>query len=347
MMKEKATQDKEKIKAQDEMKKIDKKRKDFEKENVDFQKKMNELKEKISLDENKMEKERKEFAKKFSEFYIKTFEEKKIVELKCVKLSQQVFEFEKVIILERDKFEKENKKIKQTKNVKKYFDEEKKVFEIEIKKLNEKLFELSTNIQKEKNAKSELHKKFDILSKERNCLSTKIKELQRLKNLRRSCSSNPLFDANDNHTSKLNDKIRPSNLFYDKNVNDLGNIKKDKSQKKTFWRRKDEKEKWIWKVKGSSEEKKEQKSFVHTLNAKSNNAHKGKTFGKPDLVYTINQLIRTRTSEKEQWLLDKTVQDSFLNVSELWLLVTSDQNPVFIGKNEYYYSHWRISNNGF
>ncbi|KAI3707588.1 hypothetical protein L6452_26214 [Arctium lappa] len=57
------------------------------------------------------------------------------------------------------------------------------------------------------------------------------------------------------------------------------------------FRKRNVKEKLAWRVKGSSDEKNDQKSFVHTPNAKKNNAHQGKSFGKPDLVYSINQLI--------------------------------------------------------
>ncbi|KAI3758478.1 hypothetical protein L6452_06041 [Arctium lappa] len=147
MLKEKATQDRDNSKAQDEMLKI--------------------------------EKERKEFAKKFSDFSRKAFEEKKSLELRCVKLSQQVSDFEKVIILEREKAENEKKKA-ELKDINTDFSEEKKVFESEIAKLTGKLSELSTNIMKEKNAKSELHKKFDLIEKERNSLSSKIKELEEI-----------------------------------------------------------------------------------------------------------------------------------------------------------------------
>ncbi|KAI3672906.1 hypothetical protein L6452_39007 [Arctium lappa] len=260
--------------------------------------------------------------------------------LKCVKLSQQVSDFEKVIILERDKDEKE-KKIAEQKNVNKDFSKEKKVLETEIAKLTRKLSELSTNILKEKKTKSELHKKFDLIAKERNSLSSKIKELEEVvfkvkltehktpESIAQSSrddladsegslktasishfsnvSNNPLFCEIDDHTSEHKDQIRPSNIFYEKDVDGLGNFKKNESQKKRFWRREDEKDRghWIWRVKESSEEKKEEKSFVHTFNAQRNNAPKGKTFGKPDLVYTINQLIRTATNPlgpKYQWV---------------------------------------------
>ncbi|KAI3681292.1 hypothetical protein L6452_36082 [Arctium lappa] len=152
------------------------------------------------------------------------------------------------------------------------------------------------------------------MTKERNSLSTKIKELEEImfkvklteqkmsKSIIQSprddladsecsfktassshfmnVSNNPLFYSDDNHTSEHKNQIRPSNLFYVRNVDGSGKSKKTNS-----------KEKWIWKRKGSSDEEKDQKSFVHTPIVKKNNSSKGKTFGKPDLVYTVNQLI--------------------------------------------------------
>ncbi|KAI3729714.1 hypothetical protein L6452_18378 [Arctium lappa] len=282
MLKEKAIKEKKISTDQDEVKKIEKKRKEIERDNVELKKKISELEDQVNKqkkDKVDFERERKEFAKKFSEFSRKAFEEKKVVDLKYVKLSQQVSDFEKVIIMERDKFDKE-KKLAEQKCVKKDFGEEKKAFEDEIKELNGKLSELSTKIQKEKNAKDELHKKFDKLSKERNCLSTKIKELVEI-----------MFKV------KLTESKTPESIAqsarYDLAASEC-HIQRNKTQQKMTWRKKDEKDKenWFWRVKGSSNEEKEQKSFVHTPIAKKNNAPKGKTFGKPDLVYTVNQLIR-------------------------------------------------------
>ncbi|KAI3681022.1 hypothetical protein L6452_35803 [Arctium lappa] len=301
-MKEKATQDRDNTIAQDEMLKI--------------------------------EKERKEFAKKFSDFSRKAFEEKKSLELRCVKLSQQVSDFEKVIILEREKTENDKKKV-ELKDTNTDFSEEKKIFETEIAKLTGKLAELSTNIMKDKNAKSELHKKFDLIEKERNNLSSKIKELEEIvfkvkltehktpesiaqspkDDLADSNSSsktassshisnvfyNPFCDSDDSLTSKSTDQIHPSNLFYDKNVDGSGNFKKTKSQKKSFWRRDDEKERgnWIWRVKGSSEEKKKEESFVHTMNAKWNYASKASidSTANPESVNAANGVNQEKGNE--------------------------------------------------
>ncbi|KAI3746684.1 hypothetical protein L6452_09123 [Arctium lappa] len=77
---------------------------------LELRKKVSELEQKIAKDRDEFEKENKGFAQKFSEFSRKTFEENKVVDLKCTKLSQQVTDFEKVTIMERDKFAKEKKK---------------------------------------------------------------------------------------------------------------------------------------------------------------------------------------------------------------------------------------------
>ncbi|KAI3770980.1 hypothetical protein L6452_02129 [Arctium lappa] len=115
--------------------------------------KISELELQIAEEKSVFEKEKKEFAKKFSEFSRKSFEEKKAFELKCGKLTKQISDFEKVIILEREKFDKENKIIErknvgifkeisgQRNNAEKGFEEERNIFEAEIKRLTEKLSE--------------------------------------------------------------------------------------------------------------------------------------------------------------------------------------------------------------
>ncbi|KAI3770589.1 hypothetical protein L6452_01728 [Arctium lappa] len=259
------------LKEKEDTKKAEKKRKDLENENAELKKKISEF-----------EKERKDFAKKFFDFSRKAFEEKKVVEMKCIKLSQKVSDFEKVIILEREKFEKEKKKIVETQTIKEDFTEEKKVFETEIAKLTKKLSELSSTIFKEKNVKEIMFK-------------VKLTEHKTPESIAQSPRDNLA-------ASECSFKSAASN------------IKKKESQKKMTWRKKDEKDKenWYWRVKGSSEEKKkEEKSFGHTFKAQRNNSPKGKTFGKPDLIYTVNQLIRHPRfkGEKELRLLNKSFQN--------------------------------------
>ncbi|KAI3681557.1 hypothetical protein L6452_36356 [Arctium lappa] len=301
-----------KPKQEDSVKKSEEMVKGLESANAKLQKKISILEKQIAKEREDFEKERKAFAQKFSDFSRKSFEEKKSIELKCAKLSQQVTDFEKVIIMERDKFEKEKKKVEQKnvgvfkkildkrKSVEKDFEEERRVFETEIKKLTRKLYELSTTVMKEKNTKSELHKKFDLLPQERNSLSIKITELEEIM-FKRSVTPK--------------DQIRPFNLFYDRSVDSSGKSKKSYGKEKLVWRRK-----------GSSDEKKDQKSIVHTPNAKKNNAPKGKSFGKPNLVYTVNQLIK---------LAQKKINFSYCGAND------------FVSKNyvNYWYGSYYVSPN--
>ncbi|KAI3667236.1 hypothetical protein L6452_42285 [Arctium lappa] len=126
--------------------------------NAELQKQISDLEQKHAQGKSEF---KKSFAKKFSDFSRKCADEKKEVELKCIKLSQQVSDFQKVIILEREKFEKEKKAIEQ-KNVgffkeiygqrndaEKGFEEERSMFETEIKGLTSKLSELSEKALKE------------------------------------------------------------------------------------------------------------------------------------------------------------------------------------------------------
>ncbi|KAI3771816.1 hypothetical protein L6452_02985 [Arctium lappa] len=53
------------------------------------------------------------------------------------------------------------------------------------------------------------------------------------------------------------------------------------------------KEHMVWRVKSSSDdEQKNEKTSTSTSNAKKNRAHKGKSFSKPDTIYSANHLIR-------------------------------------------------------
>ncbi|KAI3669133.1 hypothetical protein L6452_40357 [Arctium lappa] len=155
--------------------------------NAELQKKISDLERKHAQDKSEFD---KSFTKKFSDFSRKCADEKKKVELKCIKLSQQVSDFQKVIILEREKFAKEKKAIEQ-KNVgffkeisgqrndtEKGFEEERSMFEAEIKKLTNKLSELSERVLKEQKTKSEFTKKIDLLVKERDNFASTIKVLE-------------------------------------------------------------------------------------------------------------------------------------------------------------------------
>jgi len=54
----------------------------------------------------------------------------------------------------------------------------------------------------------------------------------------------------------------------------------------------------VWRVKESTSEVDKKKSFVHKSNVKKNNGFHSKSFGKPDPVYSVNQLIRVSQKKK-------------------------------------------------
>ncbi|KAI3677844.1 hypothetical protein L6452_37114 [Arctium lappa] len=294
------------------------------------EKKIFELELQIVEERSVFDKEKKEFAKKFSKFSRKCADEKKTVELKCLKLSQQISEFEKVIILEREKFAKERKTIEQKNvgifkeisgqrtNAEKGFDEERSLFETEITKLTDKLSELSESMLKEQKTKSEFEMKIDLLVKERNIYSSKVKELEKIVSKvvvteqttpeskihsprnssvgsNKPTSSSHQQTVSSRRSVKSSDQIRTTNIFYDWKIDGSGTHRRR--------RKRYEKEKLVWKVKsvedenndekkeekkGKKEEKTGNKSFVSTSNVKKNKVLKSK----PDLAYSRDQMIR-------------------------------------------------------
>ncbi|KAI3667343.1 hypothetical protein L6452_42397 [Arctium lappa] len=237
------------------------------------------------------------------DFSKKCFEEKKSLELKCLKFSQQISDFEKILILEREKFEKEKKAIKQ-KNVgvfkelsgqrnesEKGFEEERSIFENEIKKLTSKLSELSASALKEQKTKSEFKTKIDHLVKERDNFASKIKELEKYVS-----SSNQKFVSSQMSVKSFN-QIRHTNLFYDQFLNGSDTFSRTKSFKK---------EKLVWIKKSVKDDKtdelKEKKSCVPVHKAKKKRATNGTS---------------SQWGVREQCLLNNTVQDPYLNVKTM------------------------------
>ncbi|KAI3735713.1 hypothetical protein L6452_15223 [Arctium lappa] len=295
------------------------------------------------------------YIQKISDFSKKAFQEKKDLELRCLKLSKQVSEFEKIVITERDNFAKERKVLKdksiefpkkistlqdllenerkvfqkkkksfdvekknvgifkeiskKNKNLENDFEQERQIFESEISKLTSKIYVLSSDIQKEQMARSDLKKKFDTLSDERNILSEKIKQLEVANvELSEKISADVINQSPyDNSTKSIfsfktatnsihenvfkrnsvksnivkSNQIRLSNLFYYKSIDSPASFYV-KSLEKNF----SKKGQIVWRVKGSPDDKKNDKSKA------KNNAHKGKSFGKPDMFYSANHLIR-------------------------------------------------------
>ncbi|KAI3707414.1 hypothetical protein L6452_25913 [Arctium lappa] len=250
----------------------------------------------------KLQKKISEFEKKFSDLSKKGVEEKKVYELQSLMLSQKVEDFEKVIILERDQFAKERKANDQ-KGAKKGFKEERSILEAKIKKLTEKLSELSKSVLTEKKKKSAFETKIELLIKERDSYSSKVKELQdiisktvvvtermtpesKIHSPRNNSVGSNKPAANSHQKTALfkrsvksSNQIHSTNLFYDRNRDSSGTQKRRRSFQ--------EEAELVWNRKPVKEELKCKNSCVHTPIAKKNNALKGK----PDFVYSRDKLI--------------------------------------------------------
>ncbi|KAI3666930.1 hypothetical protein L6452_41971 [Arctium lappa] len=261
----------------------------LESENAELKKNISDLEQKLAEDKANFESEKKGFSKKFSDFSRKCFEEKKSVELKCIKLSQQVSDFEKILILEREKFDKENKAIEQKNvgffkeisgqrnNSEKGFEEERSIFETEIKRLTSKLSELSANALKEQKTKSKFSKKIDQLVKERDNFVSKIKELEK-------------------SVSKSNQKS-------------VSSQRRSFKKEKLVWQKKPVKDEMSVELKGKT-------SCVLVFQAKKNTEHKGTSSqGGVREPMLLNTTVQNPDFKVErQWLLNNTVQDPYLNV---------------------------------
>ncbi|KAI3673235.1 hypothetical protein L6452_39352 [Arctium lappa] len=250
-----------------------------------------------------LEKKLSEFKKKIADLSKKSIEEKKILELQILMLSQKVEDFEKVIILERDQFAKERKANDQ-KGAKMGFEEERSILEASIKKLTEKLSELSKSVLTEKKKKSAFEKKIDLLIKERDSYSSKVKELQNIISKtvvvterttpeskihsprNNSVGSNKPAASSHQKTAlfkrsvKSSNQIHSTNLFYDRNIDCSSTHQR---RRRSF----QEEAELVWNRKPVKEELKCKNSCVHTPIAKKNNALKGK----PDFVYSRDKLI--------------------------------------------------------
>lgn len=284
--------------------KFEKERTEFQTERKGFESKSVEFSLKISDLEKILAKEREEFECKKNVFQKENsvFEKKK---------TEMLNEFS----LKINKLEKE---------LEDNFSDERKIFQNEIKKLTKNLSDLSTNFMKEQKVKSDLQKKYDLFFKENNVLINKVKELEDIvfnvdvskqaspdtidqtplaNSTESECSfktaSSSIFkNISLNELKRSNDfskdQIHPSNLFYnstfDKLDKDLNVSKVNTSSKHkgdVFKRVKME-----WRVKGTTTKKKVPKSKVPNSNVKKNNTYQGKSFVKPDVIYSVNQLVR-------------------------------------------------------
>ncbi|KAI3692690.1 hypothetical protein L6452_32511 [Arctium lappa] len=219
------------------------------------------------------------------------------------KIFSPISDFEKILILEREKFAQEKKAIEK-KNAgffkelsghrndsEKGFEEERCLFENEIKKLTSKLSELSASALKEQRTKSEFKTKIDQLVKEKDDFASKIKDLEKSVS-----SSNQKFVSSQRSVKSFN-QIRRTNLLFDEYLDGSDSYPRRKSFKK---------EKLVWMKKSVKDDKtnelKEKKSCVPVHKAKKNKA----------LNRTTSQ-----GGVRELWLLNNTVQDPHLNVKNL------------------------------
>ncbi|KAJ9545117.1 hypothetical protein OSB04_024824 [Centaurea solstitialis] len=289
-------------------------RKDFEKKKSVFESKKKDLKKKsLRVERDKcvefnfeeetkgFEKERKAFEeksvlfrKKIANLEVQLSDERSAFKRKELLLKCEIKGFEQLIAeLKKPTFEKND------------FEEEKRVFETEVRKLTLRLSELSSDIMKEQIISSNLKKKLDETVEEKNLLSAMVKDLEDIVfkvNLNEPKSpdvivQSPYVDYADSvcsfktapsslHADVSSTKsftptnqIRPSNLFYNHQIDGSG---KNHSKKGKF----------VWKVKGSTPNVAKPKLFVPKQNVQKNNGFKAKSFVKSDPIYSVNHMIR-------------------------------------------------------
>ncbi|KAI3715933.1 hypothetical protein L6452_22925 [Arctium lappa] len=226
---------------------------------------------------------------KLTEISRKVESEKKKLELRCVKLSKQVSDFEKIVISDRDIFDKERKNSEKkntllfkeiydkNQNLEKDFEAERKHFESVISELSDKLVVLSTDIQKVQETKSEMQSKFDKLCNEKAKLNDKISQLEKasVDLSDKLASETPVLSCYDDDASESVCSFKSVDSLYQKMVFKKQTVKSEilkpnqiKPSSPFYVKSVDryaygfhafKKEKMIWGVKGSPESVKYQK----------------------------------------------------------------------------------------
>ncbi|KAI3758544.1 hypothetical protein L6452_06111 [Arctium lappa] len=304
------------------------------------------------------DKERKEFAKKFSEFSRKFADEKKTFAKERKTIEQNNVGIFKEISGQRT-------------NAEMGFEEERSLFEAEIKKLTANLRELSTCVLIEQQTKSEFKTKIDLLVKERDSYSSKVKELEKIVSKvvvteqttpeskihsprNSSVGSNKQVSSSHQQTVstkrsfKYSNQIRITNLFCGSKIDGSGTHRRRRyTEEKLVWRVKpvvenetnDEKKE---EKKGKKEENKSNKSFVHASTAKKNKVLKVTPIRAATYIH----------GPKYQWV-PKPKDDSVLQASTVkgefekiwmntWLRITesttqfdrSEWSKTFLGRKE-------------
>ncbi|KAJ9545208.1 hypothetical protein OSB04_024915 [Centaurea solstitialis] len=234
-------------------------RKDFEKKKSVFESKKKDLKKKslrverdrcvefVFEEETKdFEKERKSFEeksvlfrKKIANLEVQLSDERSAFKRKEHLLKCEIKGFEQLVVeLKKQTFEKSD------------FEEEKKVYETEVRKLTLRLSELSSDIMKEQIMSSNLKKKLDETVAEKNLLSAMVKDLEDIVfkvNLNEPKSPDVIVqspyvdyvdsvcsfktapsslhaDVSSTKSFTPTNQIRPSNLFYDHQIDGSGKI---------------------------------------------------------------------------------------------------------------------------
>lgn len=294
---------------QSEMIKIEGKAKALEMENAN-------LKLKVSAIESCFAKEKEEYlkcqAQKVNISSENFSEEKKRLELRSIKLSDQISDFEKVLFLEKEKFEAERK----------IFEKEKKDFENKIVELSKKIKDLESILEKERQESNFERKEIekikvegfqskclkDDFERERRFLKSEVSKLtKRLSELSTEVMKEKIISLEEFVKSNdfSNNQIRKSNLFYNPLFDNSNNHVSKPSDTHSF-----KKTKLVWRVKGSVPEMKTPNLFVHVHNEKKNKAFHAKSVVKPDLIYSINQLIRL---SKQKLCCSYCGTDEFVN----------------------------------
>ncbi|KAI3677927.1 hypothetical protein L6452_37201 [Arctium lappa] len=265
-------------KLKDESVKIQNKLKAFEDQISVLEKKNDELQTSLQAEKEKSN-VKTSSTQQSSEISKKTLQEKKDLELRCIKLSKQVSDFEKIIITERDTFAKE-RKVLEDKNTE---------FPKQISTLQD-LLEKERNIFKEKKQSFEQEKK--LFEKKNAGIFKDISEKN--KNLETDFEQERSYFETE--ISKLMSKISVLSSHILKEQMARSDLKKNsasyyikslgKSSKKI---------QMVWRVKDSSKEKKKKdKTFNFTTNAKKNRKHKGPKYQwVPKPVKSVSQELES------------------------------------------------------
>ncbi|KAI3677732.1 hypothetical protein L6452_36998 [Arctium lappa] len=246
------------------------------------------LKKNLQVDKDKAHLENVSTQKQF-DISKKVIQEKKDLELRCIKLSKKVSEFEKILITERDTLSKERKNksseiekkksekrnvgifneiSEKTKNLDKDFEQERQIFESEISKLTSKISVLSSDIKDLEAANIDLSDKVSANVIVQSPVDNLTELVCSFKTASSSIHGKNVFKKKNVKPNNVkSNQIHPSNLFYDKSIDSPGSFYIKSLEKHS------KKGQMVWRVKDSSNEQKKDKTSASTSNAKKNSKH--------------------------------------------------------------------------